>query len=56
MSFFSGGENSPIAPIVADGYDCSINEAQLSNCTIYEYGTLDRNNCDNVAGVMCEGK
>ena len=54
MSFFSGNKDGLAAPIIVDGYSCSTDAVQLSNCsTTYEYATISPN-CINVVGVMCE--
>ena len=50
ISFFGG--NQDIAPIVSDRFDCTGNEASLTECTNNNYYD---STCTSVAGVYCAG-
>ena len=47
-SVFGGSQD--IAPIVRDEFDCSGNEATLTECWHYDYSY-----CTTIAGVYCAG-
>ena len=54
-SFFIGGTQNLNAPIVIDRYNCYGSEANLADCTAYDYATYDPT-CAYAGGVICEGK